>query len=150
MVVVGVVVVMVGVVVVMVVVRGRQGRGGRGRQGLVGRQMVGLRQHVVSLQGGRRGGRRGGGTVEEGVVVMVVRGVVVVGRLGGHLGDPLLGGHKWRAVATGRRCAGSSRGNLRAFAKLLIACQQTVVGQAAVAGRVVGWGGLVGKALETN
>lgn len=133
-----------------VVVWGGQGRGGRGSQGLVGRQMVGLRQHVVSLLGRRWGGGCGGGPMEEGVVVMVVGGVVVVGRLGGHVGNPLLGRHKRWAVAGGCRCAGSPRGNLRAFAKLLIACQQTVIGQAAVAGRVVRGGSLIGKALETN
>lgn len=75
---------------------------------------------------------------------------MVVGRLGGHVGNPLLGRHERRAVARSGWCAGPARGNLRPFAKLLIACQQAVIGQAAIAGRVVSWGGLVGKTLETN
>lgn len=75
---------------------------------------------------------------------------MVVGRLGRHLGNPLLGRREGRAVASGGRRAGSARGNLRPFAKLLLAGQQAVIGQAAVAGRVVGGGGLVGKTLETN
>lgn len=91
--------------------------------------------------------------MEEGVLV---RGaVVVVGGLGGlrgeHLASPLLSRQEGGAKAACCWRAGSPRGNIRGrgarrhpFVKLIPARQQAVIGQAAVAGRVVGRRRLIG------
>lgn len=94
--------------------------------------------------------------MKEGVVLVVGGAVVmvVVGRLGGlgrQVGLPLLG-QEGRAVAACRWCTGSPSWRLRgpAFIQVFSACQQAVIGQAAVTGGVVRWGRLIGQAFEAG
>lgn len=78
--------------------------------------------------------------MKEGVVVVVGGAVVVmVGRLGG-LGAAFC----W--------CTGSPSRRLRgpAFVKVFSACQQAVIGQAAITGRVVRRGRLISQAFEAG